>query len=528
MNKFFTFTLAALTSLYASAQEEGIGRMRIENTTDYSQPVVSKHHRIGKPETAPLPCVGSPKIPVILVQFENQKFTIEDTDEKVNESYNKFCNGSGIPGQRYQVNGGIWGSISDYFIEQSDSLFQPELTVIGPITLTQGYEYYGKDSNTQKDVNITQFYSDACRTAANQYNVDWNDFDNNKDGKVDFVFFIYAGCAQNSNTEDPNLIWPKESSSGVRINVDSKTIYFASYGCTSEMFGQRNREGKIELKQDGTGTMIHELSHGLGLPDFYNYSAFGMDFYDVMDSGCYQMLGNQPCCYSSYERDFMGWRKLKTLENEEKYNLTLYPIEKDGVGYVLKNPGKANGTEYFILENRQNINFDTYLGCRSSSSWKNYGASKGLFITHVDYLESAWTGNNVNTDISHQRFTIVPADGELISSYNGYSQEYYLSLRADPYPGYGNVTEMSNYSVFNGTFYDKVTDITQQEDGTITLKINGGIDDPVIPDAISDIATTEKGKKEIYNAQGQKINSLCKGVNIVKYSTGETKKVIKK
>lgn len=530
MNKFFAFALATLTPILASAQEESMERLRIENTTDYTKPVISKFHKVGLRSTAPIPCTGSPKIPVVLVQFNNKKFTVEDTEEKVKENYHKFCNGSGILGKRYQVQNGIWGSISDYFIEQSDSIFQPEFTVIGPVTLSENYEYYGKDSNNSKDVNIDKFYSEACKLAIENNNIDWTQFDNNYDGKVDFIFFIYAGRGQNNTVENnSNLIWPKENASGMAINVDDKKIWFAAYGCCNEL---------INNKQDGIGTMCHELSHGLGLPDLYDVKgkSYGMDYLDLMDAGDYQIQGNQPCCYSAYERDFMGWRKLEVLPNDEKLNLKLLPIETGGIGYVIKNPSKGDGTEYFILENRQNLNFDTYLGCQSAAVFRDYGPCHGLMITHVDYFESKWISNNVNADSEHQRFTLVPADKALVSSsIAGYTYSYFRSLRGDLYPGGEEVTEMSDYSVFNGTFYDRITDIKEHEDGTITLKINGGIDEPEPPvnpgdedepDAITSLSSTNSVAYKIYNVQGQHIQSLQKGTNIIKYSTGDIKKII--
>ena len=87
------------------------------------------HHRhaprrIGAQSTAPLPSVGSPKIPVLLVSFADEDFTVADTDEKVREFYDLYCNGT-RDGHLYTAHKSR-GSIRDYFIEQSDSLFQPE------------------------------------------------------------------------------------------------------------------------------------------------------------------------------------------------------------------------------------------------------------------------------------------------------------------------------------------------------------------------------------------------------------------
>ncbi len=447
---------------------------RIENTTDYSSPVVSRHRRVGIKETAPIPSLGSPKIPVVLVQFSDLNFTVAEGDEAVKESFQKYCNGTGVPGEMYRPPTGSWGAVVDYFIEQSDSLFQPEFEIIGPVTLPASYAFYGADildeagKSKKKDTNIRTFYSESCRLAIENENVDWTIFDNNNDGKVDFVFFIYAGDGQNEKNDETDLIWPKEGSSTLEVKVDdATTILFGAYGCACELFSGT---------EAGIGIICHELSHGLGLPDLYNTEGecYGMDAWDIMDAGCYQMSSRQPCCYTTYERDFLGWRPLQRIDQGESVTLTLEPVERGGYGYVVTNNGQPSGNEFFILENRQNIGFDTYLGCPSFKSKDIYGPCHGLLITHVDYLRSEWTKNKINVDLNHQRFTPVPADGTLVSSYPSYTPEYYLSLQGDCYPGSQEVGELSSYDVFVGRFTQRISNIVEHEDGTVTLDINGG------------------------------------------------------
>lgn len=470
MKRLIALLLILHTSSFAIHTLAQKQRGRIENVTDYSTPSTSNPHarRIGSRATAPLPCTGSPKVPVILVQFSDLKFTVAETEELVHQNYSAFFNaGPGItPGA---TGAESYSSVCEYFRYQSQDLFTPQFTIIGPVTLSQGYAYYGKDGKSSHDVNIQQFYSEACRLAVQQDGINWSDFDNDKNGTVDLVFFIYAGEGQNGYDDD-NTIWPKESTSSLSVTYDATTVIFGSYGCTNELFNGR---------QDGIGTIIHELGHGLGLPDFYdtNYNAFGLDYWDIMDAGCYQISGHQPCCMSAYELDFMGWRQLVTLDPDSAYTLTIHPLETGGTAYKVVNP--ANTNEYFILENRQNIGYDQNFGWVDKSFRKTYGYNHGLLITHVDYNLSSWTSNSVNTNASHQRITPVPADGRLVSSINGYNAEWAQSMHGDLYPGDNNVTEMSSYTTFTGgTLPQTINNIRESAEGIITLDINGGKHSP--------------------------------------------------
>lgn len=508
-------TLVALALLASAAQAQNNlvePRGRIENVTDYNQTTLAKARRVGSAATAPLPCLGSPKVPVILVQFSDLKFTVAETDEAVRQNYQDFFNaGEGIhPGAAGATS---YGSVREYYRQQSDGMFTPEFTILGPVTLSEGYAYYGQNNNGAKDVNINKFYSEACKLAVQQGGVDWTDFDNYKDGMVDLVFFVYAGEGENGS-DDTNTIWPKESASPMTITYDNASVTFGAYGCGNELY---------RGKQDGIGLCIHELGHGLGLPDFYdtNYKAFGMDYWDIMDSGCYQLTGHLPCGMTAYELDFMGWRKLVELDPDKAYSLTLAPIEKGGMAYKVVN--KANRNEYFILENRQNIGFDGYLGWVSASYQNRIGANHGLMITHVDYNSAAWSGNMVNTNAAHQRMTIVPADGELVSSISGYTEQWATSLHGDLYPGPNNVTAMSSYDVFNGTELGQTIDNIQETGYFITVDINGG--DPST--GIGLVAPQDSAiPMTIYSVSGQPQHGLRKGLNIVRYDDGTVRKVL--
>ncbi len=472
MNRIFLSFILASLSIWVLGQEmDGSMRGRIEHVKSGRPRQSLGQHRIGSSNMAPLRCMGSPRIPVILVQFPDLAFLEDKGNEGVNQLYEDFFNAAeGVPpGQSHC-------SVKEYFRSQSDGQFIPQFDIIGPVTLPQGYAYYGQDKGGAMDIRIHEFYRHACQQAI-RGQIDWTLYDNDGNGTVDFVFFIYAGNGQNQQGMSSDYIWPKENMSSMTVKSDAQTgadeessepfsVTFGAYGCTNELYN-----GKI----DGIGPCVHELCHGLGLPDFYdtNSVAYGMDYWDVMDSGCYKDGGYMPIGLSAYERDFFGWKPLVELDPDSAYYLTLRPLELDGVAYKVVN--KANANEYFILENRQNIDTDLYLGWMNSYQYEEYGANHGLMITHVDYSSSAWVMNTVNSNKSHQRMTLVPADGELISSITRTDGVWCKSTHGDLYPGDENQTEMSSYAVFHGKALGQtINNITETTDGLIRLSINGG------------------------------------------------------
>ena len=526
-------TLAALTfllTLNSMAQEfRPIMRDHIQNTTDYSQNNAIGTRRVGKQSTAPLTAKGSPKVPVVLVQFNDLKFTVEDSEEAVQQNYYKFCNGNGIGGEPYRISGGIYGSVLEYFSAQSDSQFQPLFTVIGPVTLSNGYAYYGKGRNDQ---NIGKFYAEACKLAVNQFEINWNDFDNNNDGLVDFIYFIYAGRGANESGADENYIWPKEGTSTLTITTGTETIMFGAYGCSAELVGLYDTHENLMTQQDGIGTICHEISHGLGLPDFYDTSGNQkpcMDYWDLMDSGAYQIMANMPCEYTAYERDFMGWRPLKEVTKDESVTLTLEPMETGGFGYKIVNDTDPSGNDYFILENKQSIGFDMYLGYPHNSYYYKYQyKNHGLLITHVRYSEDAWSTNAVNylnNSAAQPRMTIVPADGELLSNLlEGFTDKFFTSFSGDLFPGRLNVESMVNNESYPTLLQQIITGISEDETTkTITVKINDGS----IPDAINGLAAQKADIQEIFSPAGLKREEMQKGINIVRYNDGTVRKVKK-
>ncbi len=468
-------TLALLLSaLYANAQTESFRFGRPEHV--FAGPTNNARRapqRIGSQATASLKAVGIPRIPVVLVQFSDKKFTAAGTTkEEINAYYHQFCNGdadgNGV--------GNNHASIRSYFAAQSNSAFLPQFDVLGPVTLSNNVAYYGANSGSRKDVNFSQFCTESITLAQSEFGGDWDIFDNNQDGSVDIVFFLFAGLGEN-NMGGANTIWPKEQTTTTTING----IKYACYGCTGELQPTKvdANNNVTETRADGIGVFIHELSHALGLPDFYHTQGgivSGMDLWSVMDYGEYAANGYRPLNYTAYERDFMGWQPLEELT--EPAIVTLLPFAQGGKGYKIIND--ANPNEYYIIENKQPQGWD--------QSIKNIG--HGMLITHVDYNANAWSSNTVNNTSNHQRMTFIPAS----NSYNNLvgtaesSAAWFAALAGHLYPGTSLNYNFTNESapasvVYTGSFMGKpIRNISEDENGIITLcfRTHGKLSTPAL------------------------------------------------
>ena len=364
---------------------------------------------------------------VILMEFPDQRFVTADP----RGLFTRFFNEPGFSED------GMAGSVKDYFLKQSYGQLEVDFDVVGPFTTGRNMAYYGGNNAAGVDANAAYMALEAVDAASAV--VDYGDYDWNGDGEVDQVFIVYAGYAE-SQGADPRTIWPHEwklqYGTGTTRTYNGKVIN--TYGCASELAGD-GRFGVAAL--DGIGSACHEYSHCLGLPDTYDTGAgtnYAMSYWDVMSAGNYNDNSRTPAGFTSYERMLAGW--LKPVEISSLTQVTgMKPLATDSVAYIIYNDGNRN--EYYLLENRQPVDFDRGL------------PGHGLLILHVDYNESVWRNNTINTVASRQRMTVIPADNNYTASTAG--------MRGDTWPGTSGNTALTNYSVPAATLYNENVDGTK-------------------------------------------------------------------
>ena len=391
---------------------------------------------------------------IILVNFADSKFNTSKFGP-TQTLYSRIANEANYGENNFK------GSISDYFKAQSGGQFLLDFDVAGPVTLPNGYSYYGQNDDDGYDKRPTKMVREACQ--ALDGSVDFSKYDWDGDGEVEEVFVVYAGNGEHDTTNQPNLIWPHMdnlANYNEQLTLDGVTIN--TYACASELNGDKTLSG--------IGTFCHEFSHCMGFPDMYDTASdgnnFGMGSWDLMDYGSYNGYGYVPAGYSGYEKMVCGWTTPIELDKPMTVN-GMERLADMGQTYIIYNKGNRN--EYYILENRQQIGFDKYL------------PGSGLLIERVDYDKDIWEWNAVNTTNGgyypegsstpsyndHQRITIFHANN---IEYDGNNATY-------PYASLDSLTDSSQpaATVWNanadGTYlmHCRVYGITQNADGTVAF-----------------------------------------------------------
>ncbi len=357
--------------------------VRIENgvmVEDYTLPerALQKRRiaRAADATQASFPTEGTPRSVVILVNFKDLTFV------KTNEDFKNLLNQSG-----YSENGAI-GSVRDYFIASSDSMFQPQFDVYGPYDLPNDMAYYGAPTNDSHDVRAADMIAHAC-SAADEDGVDFSQYDTDGDGVIDNVFVYYAGNNEAEGANE-NTIWPHRSAVYPPVRYDGVLLY--GYACTSELRYTRDENGDIVSTMCGIGTFCHEFSHVLGLMDLYDTDGRKQTVgsWDVMSSGNYNGDGCMPPSYTAFERFSLGWLTPELLTEPRQYMLE--PLETANKAYMISATGNKVepnvNAEYFLLENRQYVGWD--------ANYRTMPGS-GMLVWHVSYNKTVWAQNRPNS-----------------------------------------------------------------------------------------------------------------------------------
>ena len=382
------------------------------------------------------PHTGSPKALVILAEFQDTTFTIQDT-KKVFTNY--LMNEGHFSDTRYGQNQNYKG-VRGYFKDCSYGQFTPEFDIVGPVKLPKPQAIYGKGKYDRMDLLLP----DVCEAVDDSVN--FADYDANNDGMVDLVYVIYAGHSANYHNNKVSNIWPKSGTITVSNKFDGKSI--RRYGVSNELNGS-DKTSKNNKKINGIGLFCHEFSHTLGLPDIYAYRTpaedqdnQGMEYWDIMDGGTGVHGGRIPASYLAWEREVMGWMNIDELKKDISIE-NLKSIDNGGKAYKIVNPKNSN--EYIVLQSMQKGAWN--------QGWGDGTYGKGLLAYRVSYKSDKVNIFDYPNNLKGKpRVIPIPADGKILAAANagGSLNTYIQQLNGDLYP-YNGINKIDKFKMYDDT-----------------------------------------------------------------------------
>lgn len=456
---------------------------------------------------------------VILITFSDKDFVSENPQD----TYNRIFNERG-----YNERAGV-GCVADYFRDQSGGLFNMQFDVYGPYQVSTKAQPYDNPTESTHNYGKSVLQEATNLWIAANPTLDYSQYSWNGNGKINQVVYVCAGYSGNQSSEKCyGYVWPNTSTFSTVMAPDGTTI--SDYTVSCELWSNDT--------SCGIGTICHEFTHSLGLPDIYPtnnngyYSA--LDEWDLMDGGNFTNFGWCPPNWSPMEKMLLGW--LTPTELTEPATIKdLKPVADGGQVYQIKH----TATEYLLLENRQ---------------WRGWDAGlpgKGLVAYHVNYVESKWRGNTVNNTAGQFCFDLVHADQLDYNDWNnlmidrGLRSQYLesgrmhnLHLSTSPYPWSTDSTAVTNNkltdtSVPAAKMYTTnaagsnllgkpLTNITMSADGLVSFDFMGGEGTVGIVSAMP-----SQSAAQVYDLQGRRVSAShnIHEIVIVRQADGTVRKV---
>lgn len=438
----------------------------------------------------PFPSKGEQKSLVILVEFPDVKFTLDDPKTY----YENMLNGETFTDYLST------GSAHQYFRENSNGQFDIKFDIVGPVSLQKESGYYGENDYWGEDRRPYEMIVDACDLLHEGNIVNFADYDKNGDGEIDNVYVFYAGYGE-ADGGGPNTIWPHSwEMTDAGVSKYYGNLKLNHYACSNEL--QYYPDNKV--MPDGIGTFCHEFCHVMGLPDFYSTiggGAFTPENWTLLDSGSYNNMSRTPPYLSAFERYAFGWIDPMDINTTDK--VSIRHIGESNEAYIIHT---ENPNEYFILENRQQRGWDEFL------------PHHGMLVWHIDFNQRVWDNNTVNVNPRHQYIDLVEADG-IPSNW---------TRDGDAFPGLYEKTELSSTTTpalisWGGKPIDiSIRNIEEDDEGKINF-IVGNSDNTT---GVENIDFIEEELPRYFNLQGIEILNPVKGQILIEKKGNSTKKII--
>ena len=318
------------------------------------------------------------------------------------------------------------GSMREYYTQASNGQFLFEGDVAGWYTASENSSYYtnlcdGSHGMGPYPNNAQALVAEAIDLA--DADVDFSEYDNNGDGWVDGIFVVHAGTGYEETGNNCEIHSHQWSISAVLKDG----VYVSTYSIEPE---ESPTSGSIIP----IGVFCHEFGHVLGLPDLYDtdYSSRGCGRWAVMASGSYNNGSRTPVQFCAWSKYQLGWID-PVIVDTNMTDVEFPPAATSHVVYRLWKDGMV-GSQYFLVENKQKVGFDSYI------------PGEGMLIWHVDDAVHS------NTNDWHPEVFLEQADGRFDLQHDNNNGD-----TGDPFPGYTGNHEFDDFTTPGSKSYSNTS-----------------------------------------------------------------------
>lgn len=312
-----------------------------------------------------LKSVGDQKLLVVPISFTNPELKNKYNNESVKTALNKaFFGESEDTG---------WESVASFYHKSSFG----KLNITGEVSdifhstyTTSELEEMKIDDDhwDQSHYVIEQVYNHMAAQKLKEY-------DQDKDGFVDAVFFIYLAPVSGDLFWAFQYYWNQELSE----DKPGEKPVFDTYGWASYDFMYEDNNYRVE--KPAAHTYIHETGHIFGLDDYYDYDG------NTAPLGGIDMMDNNIIDHNMYSKYLLNWATPYVPVGDAE--IFLRPAESSGDFILINNKWNGHPYDEYIL-----IEYYTPTGLNNHDSMgEGYGKGtnkikgfneSGVRIYHVD------------------------------------------------------------------------------------------------------------------------------------------------
>jgi M6 family metalloprotease-like protein len=266
-------------------------------------------------------------------------------DEDAGQTSPQFQPGSDTPQHFKSILDGFGGNprgtVTEFYFENSFGQFVVQVDVYGPFVSQRSREdrcYYGgieptpiDDGDLDPTDSIIGVGGGGAigmaveATPQADPTVDFSQYDNDGDGKVDFTGIVHSGPDM-AATGDPCHTW-SHAIQATLGTLDTTGIPGGIPTSDGVVLDRLFTMPEIDLQ---IGVAAHEMAHALGEPDYYNpsYTSEGTGDWDIMAGGSWfgNPPGSNPTGFNPASKVFQGWMTPKIVEGDAP-KTTLQPRE---------------------------------------------------------------------------------------------------------------------------------------------------------------------------------------------------------